>query len=256
MNWISNNVSLTSPRLLNSLKNSGARTYLEIGSHDFIVPWVDQFLYAKKLDQWGIPHELRVNYLAGHWRDEEGLKALLEDAMTKISTHQYSMVFEHGKKSYYLVQRPLNSAVKMSGPTFTLEAPRYMMPSIGGSLIATGIPGTKVYIRGTVNSLSTFELSGTLDSTGLWREGLGGIESGVYNVDLIQIQQPNEGWETLSSYRGTTSLTAQGLVVEMLSQDQVGSSSYLASSLLKSYLGQNNEYANGPFIHVSYGIAK
>lgn len=250
---IDSQINLTSGRLLTALKDSGSQIYLEVGSHDFIVPWLDQFLLARRLTDYDIPHELRVNYMAGHWSDEARIESLIQNTMSKMDDFNYQNLVSLGRKNYFKVNS--NGTIsEINGPRFTIEFPRALIPRISGDIIATGIPGTKIKFSGTVNGSGSFEVTGELNSQGYWRTDLSGIDPAEYKVTSLQIQKPGESFKSISMNSRTNKFDVGTILVLKLADDVAGSGGALASKLMESILGAGNTQANGSFTNVSYGV--
>ena len=246
--------------LIASLKAAGTRVYLEIGSHDYIVPGVDQFRFAKLLDAKGIPSEQRINYLAGHWNHWDNVKVIVS-AMSKIAKKESSDgIFQAGQKSYFRVNPVLGQTEPVDGPRFTLEVPRYITPSIEGFLIATGLPGTQFKIGGSNNG-NAFEIKGTLASDGTFTSKITSLSVGLNVINSVQLLKPGSLlWISLDLSRSTTKWNPGNLVVEVLSSDSAlvtPSVSGIAGTIVSGFLGADFSGANGPELKsVTYGISE
>ncbi|MCM2281029.1 MAG: hypothetical protein NDI61_04200 [Bdellovibrionaceae bacterium] len=248
--------SLSSASILTALKNSGTTVYLQISSHDYIVPWVDQLHFSRRLSEYSIPHELRVNFLAGHYGSTIETR-LTSSVLAVASGAPISSSITVGSKTYHRVNSATGVLERMNGPVFTLEIPRYISPSVGGHLIATGMPGTQVRIAGVANGV-TFQEAGTLQSHGVWIWDLSGLAPKRYIVQSVKILKPGQtDWLTLSLARSTSRQNLNQLEVEVLAADPTGSANQLLISILAGYLGVNREYATAPFFtNVTYGISE
>lgn len=251
------NYSLSSARYIQALKNSGTQVFLEIGSHDFIVPWIDQFNYARVLEANGIPHELRVNYLAGHWQDSTALEQTLNQALDKVSSGSSSSYFSIGRKSYYRVNELNGQVEPVSKQMFTLELPKKILPGASGFIVATGIPGTKFKFQFSFNGSSLVDFERTLDNTGRFIEDISAIDDGSYRIEKLFIQEPGNAMRELSLNRKTSKVDGAFLTVQKSSAPFVGAASDLFLNILRGYTGPNDEYINGPGLtNISFGVCE
>jgi len=147
------NYSLGSPHLIQALKANGTPIYLEVGSHDIIVPSFDQFFLYRKYLEANIPVELQVNYLAGHFSDKGKRQIRLENQMKRythsgISTQDNQRPSVNDKSISFFKVNQNTGLLESQKPEvlFTLELPRYLTPEVDGYIIATGIPGTQYEI--------------------------------------------------------------------------------------------------------------
>lgn len=251
------NYSMSSTRFIQGLKSAGTQVYLEIGSHDFIVPWIDQFRYAKVLDQYGIPNELRINYMAGHWRDNAAVEQILTRVLSQVATKTGGNYFSIGAKSYYRFDTATGSMRPVNKPMFTIEFPRKIVPGSGGQIIATGIPATKYKISFRYNGGDLIDAEQTLDSEGKHVWDISGIDDGTYQIEKLFIQEPGRVMTELSINRKTTKYGNGFLKLEKTSTPFTGTSGDLTVDIMHGYLGASMELANGPeMTNVSYGVCE
>lgn len=260
-----NSLNVTSPYVLNSLKSKNVKIFLEIGSHDFIVPWLDQFKLARALDRVGISHELRVNYLAGHWADSASAigvptRARLSEIMAKVKAGNYDSIFSLGSKNYYMNEFSAGGMQPTLGQKFTFEFPRYQSPSVGGHIIMTGVPGTQVRFVWSFNEVTAaapFEV--TLNSEGYAVTNLSTLGAGLYRVLSIEILKPGTSiWKSIDMQNSTTGFERGRLKLEVLAADVDASitANEISIAILKGYLGEALDLATNGFGNVSYGVAE
>lgn len=136
---------LTAPVKVNKLKTNQTAVYLEIGSHDFIVPWADQLKLAEVYRRAGVKIETKINYLAGHWSDPEFIRAKVQTAILQLNAGQVPTLQDKVIHHYRGVPKQsrveLVKSVSTSERPLTLEIPKYVINEISASLIATGTPG-------------------------------------------------------------------------------------------------------------------
>ena len=267
-------INLSSPYIINSIKSRSPRLFLELGSHDFIVPWVDQFKFYNKLKQSGVQFESRINYLAGHHSDSSGPNAtasstLFAGIVKKISDGQYSAIFQHGRHSQFMndyvsrTLKPIDSAVR-----FTLEVPRLQSNNVTGHIIMTGIPRTKFKFEFTVNGASVdsngkpFISEGELDDDGVLISGLAPLTLGVYVITKLDILKPQTTvWKNIGFMNGTTNWERGRLQIDVLDETAAGvngdfTAQDLERAIMRNVTGENLDQGTNGFQNVNYGIAE
>lgn len=259
------NLSLTSPRFVNSLKSSGTQVYLVIGSHDFIVGWADQYRYARILRNAGIPMELSVNYLSGHGAVDTGMDpANLSRVMKLVATRSTASLIQTGRTTYRRNDYLQKKMVVTSGPAFTMEVPRVVTPNVEGHLIMTGLPGTQVEYEGVFSTsaqgpTSPFGLQkATLNSEGLLITKLE-LEAGFYKVQSVRILKPGQSkWQSLDLKQGTTNLERGTLTVEVRDVDPHPDTTAgeIADALTRTYLGAGGVSGTNGNPNLTYGIVE
>lgn len=267
-------INLTSPYMLNSLKAKAPRLFLELGSHDFIVPWVDQFKYFNTLKNAGIQFESRINYLAGHYSDT-GSPYASADPMTfsqivkDVAAGTYVNIFNHGRHVQYMndykarALRPIDDKVR-----FTFEMPRLQSFNVNGHMIFTGIPKTKIKLAYTFNEASVnpegapYLVEAELDDAGVLVSNLAELLIGKFRVTKLEILKPNETqWKTIDLNNGTTNWERGKPFLEVVDENAVGMTndtkgSDLQNAILKNYLGENYDLGTNGFQNLSYGIVE
>jgi hypothetical protein len=136
------NKSEASPRAtVSTLKANGTNVFFQISSHDYMVPWVDQFRYLKKLQSTGVRFDATINYMAGHYTDPDLLSSHLSRALTRCQAG-LSPVLTAGKITRRAVLNGRFTTLMTSTDPFTIELPRLLTPSLKGNIHVTGVPGT------------------------------------------------------------------------------------------------------------------
>lgn len=266
--------SLGSERMIQALKNAGTQVYLEIASHDNIVPSFDQIWLYKQYEKAGIPLELRVNYLAGHFTDKTTRNSLLKKTM---ESYTHSSIPTHpkvnkGAKHFYKLSPQTNLLVPLKNPRFllTLEFPRYLTPEFNGIIIATGEPGTQLEIiyspPGVTidsNSESPKKITMTLNSLGhsLFRFDPRTTPIGIYQVTGIKMKGPYATqWRSLPLNERTylSNTSNEPFDIEILAEHPNGYGGHQAAlSIMKGYLGESFEKSRSAlFGNVTYGVVE
>jgi predicted esterase len=168
--------NLISLRKVWNLKERGTEVLLEIGSHDSIVPFVDQVRLMRAYHTAGILVETRINYLLGH-----GSVADVHEIVVRAA-RQVSLE-SHGQKKVPLVRagqvvatileedggQPVPYILKDGALPLTVEMPRYMHNEINAHIIATGTPGRSYRLLFAYHDgLDSVPVDFELDSAGTW----------------------------------------------------------------------------------------
>ncbi len=255
-----NRLNISSPYMLAGLKDMGTQLYLEVGSHDVICPWVDQYRFIKKLENQGISVETRVNYLMGH--AAVGIPVAsdnLAQIMIRISKNDMTRIFNAGAKTYFQSDVLAGGLIPTSEQKFTFEFPRLHTPSIPGHIIMTGVPGTEVRFSGTFGGTPYQEQSLTLNADGVWISSTEGFVKGTYLVTAISIKKPGQRtWKVINLTSGTSKMIQGNLAMEVYDYDFDASYSagHIAELIRGAYLGGNSTNAINGFTNVTYGVVE
>lgn len=264
--------SLGSSNLINALKQSGTQVYLEISSHDFIVPAFDQLWLYHQYKNAEIPLELRFNYLAGHHTDTNQRNKILAKAL-KNYTHKYPLNHPHvnsGAKNFFKVDEDSKQLVPLKKPKwlFTLELPRYVSPETKGIIVATGKPRTQFEIQFSDSNNNTISLDAA-PTQSLNEFGFSIIDfdpkkipTGILKLKSVRIKKTKSGpWKTLDlnhrSYMNniTDDPNNDPMIIENLAEHPKGmSGGQFTEFIFQGYLGDKKEKIRGKFNGVSYGI--
>jgi pimeloyl-ACP methyl ester carboxylesterase len=261
--------NLSSPEKISNLLNRKTEVYLELGSHDVIVPGVDQFRFFKAYQAAKIPVETRINYLAGHngWAKE----ALVTKAIKTISNEILFAV----PKSLLITPNAVHPFwVPSSGSDvvpyvkaqnrfpLTLEIPRYIHENVNSYFIATGNPGQQyrmIFIdMNGVKKIINF----TLDQIGTWTGLIDPaiFTPGVNTVDsVLALNAQGQPYEVLTTLR--TSLPMSGkIVMERYVGDLRQFGARLERFIKAGYMGANYENAfkigPSPDVNVTNGLVE
>lgn len=253
---INNRFSLNSPRYMEALKKTGTKVFLEMGSHDALVPWLDQFLFAKTLDKYGIPNQQLVSYMAGHTRTND-IDTTTRKAIEAVIDGK-PLIFNIQDKSYrrVLSTGKVVNIDKTRGPRFTLELPRYLAADDNAFIIATGVADTMFELIG-FNAVdnSPFNFKAALDANGQYSGDISAIAVGKYNITEVWIQKPGQLRVQLG-YTHRTSILRGPLVIEKTRDRFPATDSQHQKTVHDLYLGDSNQYANGAYTTVTYGIVE
>ena len=231
---------------ISKLKAAQTQIVLEIGSHDFICPSVDQFKWYQDAIQAGLDVEVRRNYFAGHTGDYNARDVRLLSAINKLLDGNYSsssMRFvEKGLVKNYLSQPDGRFAdFNVNDSPLTLEFPRYMVSEAPSHILVTGNPNTTVHVLFQKNKDYLVETI-TLDAQGIGKHLLNDskypsgdyISKGVFVADSNKI--PKFKLNTIS-----TSKEPRGIVMTSLIGQEIPSDINAAATLLRAFRGENNE---------------
>ncbi|MCB9026501.1 MAG: hypothetical protein H6625_09310 [Bdellovibrionaceae bacterium] len=158
-----------SPGKIDKLLRNRTQIFLEVGSHDFIVPSTDQFQLFMDGFSAGIQMEVRVNYLFGHGIDQKARSTKLASVMnTLIDQPPNDLTFvTPGQVNRFIaspdgVFNPLGSGA----PPLTIELPRFVIDEADLVILATGPQnGRYLLVFSKGGELTKIEV--LLDSNGL-----------------------------------------------------------------------------------------
>ncbi|WP_413569871.1 prolyl oligopeptidase family serine peptidase [Bdellovibrio sp. HCB117] len=264
-NYVRNNLNLNSSRFLNALKAAGTRVHLEISSHDVFIPYVSQLKYAKALEKAGIPTELKVNYLAGHWISPEfNSVSSLMNVMENTIDRRYSAIFNTGTKTYF--KNECGQGLKqISGPIMTFEVPRFTSPNIDGHWLVTGEPGAVIEFDGVYRETETSPVLGsfgtqtaTLNSDGVFIYKYQ-LDPAVYEIKKVRMKKKDSNvWKDISLGCTSTSMNSGALWIEALPTEpsQDDTAARVADRIMQGYLGPGYVKGINGFPNVTYGIAE
>jgi acetyl esterase/lipase len=197
------NRSLVSPRFIDGLKRAGTAVHLEVGSHDFIVPYAHQVEYGLKLLQANIPLEAEVMIRAGHFRRRPDLAAwnALQAYVDPARAGQAPTVTSG--ISYYRVDREAKQLVAFTPSDavypFTLEGPRFVAAGSRFPLVMVGAAGTAWEVTLTTPGLPPYVWSGTISEESRsiqWVDVLAKQQLGDYAYGL-RIKKPGKDWQVI-----------------------------------------------------------
>ena len=164
--------NLITPGKIAKLKAAQTQIVLEVGSHDFICPSVDQFRWYQDAIAAGLDVEVRRNYLAGHNMDYSNRNQRLIGVIKQLLTGPYSassMRFVTKALVSNTLAQPDGSFKTLNvsgGSPLTLEFPRYMIDEAPSHILATGTPGLIVHILIEMNGVNSVETL-NLDAQGI-----------------------------------------------------------------------------------------
>lgn len=151
--FVKQNIDLTAPAKMNKLKANKTSVFLEIGSHDNIVPFVDQYKLFQIYKKSNVSVEARVNYLVGHNGDVTLADNNILNAILKLNASQ-----NPGALSFVQVGKKTNMKVQPQSSIFetynlgytdtplTIEFPKIVTLKSKPQILATGVPGKRYAI--------------------------------------------------------------------------------------------------------------
>lgn len=141
-------INLTAPIKINKLISNKTSVFLEIGSHDFIVPFVDQYRLFSVYKQKNVLIETKINYLGGHKVYLEFMETKLLEVLTKLnkSSAPLNEVFvTPGARNNFqaVVGEPRATPMSLgyTDSPLTVEFPKYVINNTAAQILATGAPG-------------------------------------------------------------------------------------------------------------------
>jgi hypothetical protein len=154
---------------IKKLKQNQTEIFLEVSSHDFIVPSTDQMKLVKDAIQAGLHIEARVNYLVGHARDNVALEAKLNSVFSTLvdrSPNGSSFVAQGKVKRYVVSPQGSFDALANDKPLLAVELPRFIVDEAEPMILASGAENAH-YLLIFKNTTSFFRVNLDLDSQGL-----------------------------------------------------------------------------------------
>lgn len=252
------NKSDASPRAtVATLKANNTNVFLQVSSHDYLVPWIDQFRYLKKLQSTGVRFEAVINYLAGHYSDPDLLSNQLSKALTR-SRAGLAPVSSSGKITRRGVLGGKFVTLNTSSDIFTIELPRLMTPSLAGNIHVTGVPGTVWRMEFTPYG---FAAPGVFEST-IGADGtnvipIDPLPTGKLVINNITFREPGSS----AFVQVNRATTVADHSVDVRDVDPAVTSTGPTSAITLGYLGASGELANlgcGAFVRctgVTYGYS-
>lgn len=274
-NTFESRINLTSPYMINALKAKAPRLFLEVGSHDFIVPWIDQFLFQKKLISSGVNFESRINYMAGHFSDATTPNATANHAqfaeiLKNVADNTVGNIFRHGRHLQYMndfstqTLKAIDSEVR-----FTLEVPRLQSFNVRGRFSMTGIPRTKFKLTYTYNGQAVspdglpYLTEGELDENGVHYTGMEiPFPVGRYEMTKVEILKPGASvWKTLNLRNSTTNWERGKLIMDVIDEAVAGlgpdmKGEEIQRVIMQNYFGVDLNMSTNGFKNTSYGIVE
>ncbi len=207
------NYSPISPVYLAGLKAAGTKVYLQLSSHDYVIPYAHEVEYGSKLIAAGIPVEADVLIRAGHAGRTETDKTF---GPAKTNRIWAALQFDIDPKKvgkpvpfvpgirYFRVNRStlgLEAFTPVDGKfPFTLEAPRYLARGQRFPLVLVGEKATRWEVTLTLPGGTPFLWSGTIGEemkSVQWVDLLTTTPLGDYTYGL-RIQKPGTTkWVTI-----------------------------------------------------------
>lgn len=172
--YLKQNINLTAPNKIRKLRDNNTSVFLELGSHDIIVPFVDQYLLYQTYKKNDVRVEAKINYLRGHGGYAEPLDSALLNAVLRLnqSSHpRFEAFVNKGKKSNYKAVEGKNSAtawdLSYTDSPLTIQFPKLVIDQSPAQILATGVPGKDYVIvaRDPVGKLHVHRF--TLDENGI-----------------------------------------------------------------------------------------
>ena len=262
-NEISNRYSIISPDRIEKLKANQTAVYMELSSHDIIVPFVDQLRGLNRMIEQQVKIEARINYLVGHQEDDIAKFERIYRVLLALDKNQSVPRAANGFIDRKVLVENANRDKIFSGMTLgyavaplTVEVPRLVVPDAAFQVIVTGTPG-KRYIMSAVDNGAPVPktLDFTISSSGiniinLQNGDISGTE--IYIDDIYEVDSSGAAQyklQTRSSFAGSD----QKLKISKL-QSSYGNAAHFHGQVVNGYLGDNcrNCLLKGEF--QSYGL--
>ena len=162
---VQNNNALT-PTKIQKLIQNRTQIFLEMGSHDYIVPSVDQLKLFDTASIAGIKIEGRVNYLLGHHFDNDARHEKLNFVLENLITNSETNFIQPHRLNYYVAspEGTFNSTDN-NKRLASIELPRIISNEVDTVSIGYGSPQQKlmlVFKKGSAH----FILKLSMDSKG------------------------------------------------------------------------------------------
>lgn len=159
------NNALTSAKI-QKLKQNNTQIFLEMGSHDFIVPSVDQMKLFDTASAAGIKIEGRVNYLFGHQFDSSARQARLNSVLESLLSNSNTSFIQNQRLTYYITSPEGTFRNTTNNQKLTyIELPRLISEDMDTVVLGAGQAQQKLLVifkKGT----AYFSLKLTADSQG------------------------------------------------------------------------------------------
>ena len=237
---IANNMDASPRATVSTLKANNTNVFLQISSHDYLVPWIDQFRYLKKLQATGVRFEAVINYMAGHFSDPEILTNQLSTALTRFQDG-LSPVAVSGKTVRRGIASGQFSVLNTNKDLFTIELPRLISPSLKGNIHVTGIPGTIWRLELTPNGyVSSVVVEYTIGADGTNLIPIDSLPFGKLILNNITFMEPG----TSSFVQVNRATTTAEHAVDIRDTDPAVTSVGPTSAITLGYIGASGELAN------------
>jgi acetyl esterase/lipase len=247
-------LSVMSPPFVEGLGAAATEVYLEVGTHDHIVPYIHQMEYVHVLQRAGVPVQADVLIRAGHaTRTENGpigatkaqINRLIEALLPQVSTAAL-----HAVKpgiSYYRVDRNAQRLERFVPPDglhpFTVEFPYVAVVGERFSVVFFGSPATEYqldFLDGSAASIASYR--GTLPANGkaiVWVDVPPALTPGVYRAQL-RIRKPGKAWQAIPATQTPTGAPATTTVVRQAPNGSAGEAAqFFAAPQLERFGGTN-----------------
>lgn len=245
---IGSRYSIISADRLNKLKTNQTVVYMELSSHDIIVPFADQLRGLNKMIEQQVKVEGRINYLLGHQEDDPVRFERIYRVLLALGKNQAVPTGANGAIDRRVLVENTNRekifsrmALSYGGAPLTIEVPRLVVPDSTFQVIVTGTPGRR-YIMTAQDSGSVVPktLDFTVDSSGiniinLQFNDIAGSEISIDDIYEIDSQGAAQfKLQTRSSVAGSN----QKLKISKL-QSSFASVPHFHGLVVNSYLGDN-----------------
>ena len=264
---LKNRFNLSSPVKIKNLLERKTEVYLEIGSNDFIVPFVDEIHLMRAYNAANIPLETRINYLAGHWENGTDRMARLLIAGRQLSSEilngkpKESLVTAQKIEPYILGSNgslPVPYSQATHRLPLSLDIPRYINENVNSFVIATGEPGKsyRMIFEDGVGNKSNIPFTLDKDGTWIWKIDPNSTPAGRY--ELVKVIDMDSNW-ALNLSRSSLPMT-DNTVTDCVKGEIRQFGSRIENIIMQGYNGPNDEYhlkinGNTP-ASVSYGVVE
>jgi hypothetical protein len=162
---IQNNNALTSAKIQKIIQNN-TQIFLEMSSHDFIVPSVDQLKLFDKALSAGVKIEGRVNYLIGHYFDIAARYEKLNFVIENLITNSVTNFIQANRLNYYITSPEGTFNLTDNNQRLaSVELPRIVSKEVDTVILGFGQPQQKLMII-FKKGIAHFLLKLSMDSKG------------------------------------------------------------------------------------------
>jgi predicted esterase len=208
-----------SPRFIAALKKAGTEVYLDIGTHDNIIPFAHEAEYVRTLRAEKIPVEVSIFVRSGHktplpkdWYWNRIWPVVQKMMVEGRDTSALPVHFvNNGAINHYRINRyteKMEAFVPDEGVfPFTLEVPSHSFVGMATELIVSADPGTSYQFTITDPHGAPRKLEGVLNASGYQMIGLGVATSdqiGIHTYSGLKIRRGTGDWKTLDLQQTTS----------------------------------------------------
>ncbi len=164
--FIADEINLSAPKKLKKLLKNKTSIVLEIGSHDFIVPFIDQLNLLNIYKNNQVRVHGKINYIGGHLSFQKPMMHMLYSAVLQMESDPDQALsqihVDPSKTDTFLIDHSLGNSpmpwkIDYNSSPLTLEFPKYMVNHMPAQILVSGVAG-KSYAIIAQNSLGDYYL--------------------------------------------------------------------------------------------------